>query len=87
MSAILKSLNAHNFPIFQPILRMVCRALYYTTNETLILITKFLVLAYLLLYSKRIYSVNGISRSLFSLHKCLFKTYKNAFKRNASIWD
>ena len=40
-----------------------------------------------LLYSKRIYSANGISRSFFSSHKCFFKTYKNAFKWNASNWD
>ena len=39
------------------------------------------------LYSKRIYSANGISRSYFSLHKCFFKTYKNAFKWNVSNWD
>ena len=39
------------------------------------------------LYCKRIYSANGISRSFFSLHKCFFKTYKNAFKWNASNWD
>ena len=39
------------------------------------------------LYSKRIYSANVISRSIFSSHKCLFKTYKNAFKWNVSNWD
>ena len=39
------------------------------------------------LYSKRIYSANGISLSYFSLHKCFFKTYKNAFKWNASNLD
>ena len=33
----------------------------------------------ILLHSKRIYSANGILRSFFSLHKCFFKTYKNAF--------
>ena len=38
MSAILKSLNTHNFPIFQPILMklvskpMVYRAVYYETK-------------------------------------------------------
>ena len=32
------------------------------------------------LYSKRIYSANGILRSFLSSHKCFFKTYKNAFK-------
>ena len=39
------------------------------------------------LYSKRINSANGISRSFFSSHKCFFKTYKNAFKPNASNWE
>ena len=42
---------------------------------------------YKLLYSKRIYSANGISHSFFSSHKCFFKTYKNAFKWNTSNWD
>ena len=32
---------------------------------------------------KRIYSVNGISQLLFQAYGCS-KTYKNAFKRNAS---
>ena len=36
------------------------------------------------LYSKRIHSANGILRSFSLSHKCLFKTYKNAFKWNAS---
>ena len=40
-----------------------------------------------MLYSKRIYSANGISHSFFFSHKCFFKTYKNAFKWNASNWD
>ena len=41
----------------------------------------------ILLYSKRIYSANGISRSFFSSNKCFFKTYKNAFKWNVSNWE
>ena len=39
------------------------------------------------LYSKRINSANGISRSFFSSHKCFFKMFKNAFKPNASNWE
>ena len=39
------------------------------------------------LYSKRIYSAIGMSRSFFSSHKCFFKTYKNAFKWSSSNWD
>ena len=56
------------------------------SRPLLIIITPSLQLRYLL-YSKRIYSANGISRSFFSSHKCFFKTYKNAFKWNASNWD
>ena len=46
-----------------------------------------LALSIYILYSKRIYSANGISRSFLSSHKCFFKTYKNAFKWNVSNWD
>ena len=38
-------------------------------------------------FVRGIYSVNGISRSFFSSHKCFLKTYKTAFKCNASNLD
>ena len=52
-----------------------------------IMIISGLTLICVVVYSKRIYSANGILRSFFSSHKCFFKTYKNAFQWNASNWD